>query len=243
MPPRRPPSVSQLGGDIMRMLGRPSRALAWFMGGLVAVFLLFVFGGASLQLRYLALTPGRVLRGEVWQLLSYMLVHAHPASLLMNLLGLWVFGSMLEREWGTRRFFIFLALTGATAAAAMVGAAALLGPAALADKHVDLAYALGAMVVAFGLLYPRSPIYFLGLVPIEARWLAVGLSALIVLNGLARRAWVDTAGYVLAMGMGALLVSGLWRPRALWAKLKLRFYRRKLKVLDGGARDSRRYLN
>jgi membrane associated rhomboid family serine protease len=223
--------MSNLGGDLMRMMGRPSRPLTYFMGALGAIFLGFIFGGADLLVRWAVLVPARVVRGEVWEVATYALVHPSPAGLLLNLLGLWMFGTTLEKEWGTRRLFVFMAIVSVLSMQA---------------PQAGLANTLAAMVVAFGCLYPRTPIYFLGLVPIEGRWLAVGLSALILLDGIARRAFVVTTGYAVAMGLAALLVTGLWRPRVLWSRLKLVFYRRKLKVLEGGASrpgKTPRYLN
>ena len=100
-----------------------------------------------------------------------------------------------------------------------------------------------ALVVAFGLLYPRRELSLFGLVPLQARWLAVGAAGLIVLNGLARRAWVPLAGDVVAMAVGALLVTGLWRPSLLWGKLRLALTRRKLQVVSGGRTTGPRYMN
>ncbi|MBN2875336.1 MAG: rhomboid family intramembrane serine protease, partial [Spirochaetales bacterium] len=52
---------------------------------------------------YLALIPGAVLQlGWVWQPFSYMFVHANAQHLLFNMLGLFFFGTAVERSLGTR---------------------------------------------------------------------------------------------------------------------------------------------
>jgi membrane associated rhomboid family serine protease len=77
------------------------------------VFLLEVGLGLSaisaqrFLLHYFGLVPGYVLHyGMVWQLVTYSLLH-DPSGiwhLIMNMFGLWMFGSLLERTWGSRRF-------------------------------------------------------------------------------------------------------------------------------------------
>jgi len=57
-----------------------------------------------------------------WQLVSYMFLHDMSyiflrdiggiTHLLFNMLGLWMFGSMLERFWGAQKFIIFYFVTG-----------------------------------------------------------------------------------------------------------------------------------
>jgi membrane associated rhomboid family serine protease len=49
-----------------------------------------------------------------WQLVSHMFMHnlADPMHLLLNMFGLWMFGSTLENYWGAKRFLIFYMFTG-----------------------------------------------------------------------------------------------------------------------------------
>src|SRR4051794_31122572 len=53
-----------------------------------------------------------------WQVLSYAFLHGDVAHLFFNMIGLWMFGSELERLWGQRRF-IHMLLAGTVAAAAV----------------------------------------------------------------------------------------------------------------------------
>jgi membrane associated rhomboid family serine protease len=236
--------MGQLGRDLQSIMGRPSRELGWFMGAVGIVFLVYLFAFARPLTEHVMLTPVRVLSGEVWQLFTYLFVHRDPPDLIFSLLLVWIFGSVLEKEWGTRKLFVFMAITGVTGAVGMVLVARLVGGLALAVPQGGLGLVTSAMVVAFGLLYPRRELSFFGLVPLEARWLAVGAAALIVLNGLARKTWVLLGGNMVAMGAAALLVTGLWRPRVLWAKLRLASTKRKLGVISGGKpAGGPRYMN
>lgn len=47
-----------------------------------------------------------------WQFVTSIFMHADTGHLLMNMLGLFMFGEVLERMWGARRFLIFFLATG-----------------------------------------------------------------------------------------------------------------------------------
>jgi membrane associated rhomboid family serine protease len=53
---------------------------------------------------YLGLYPYAVIHGYVWQLGTYIFLHAGLWHLLINLLVLWMFGRDLELTWGSRKF-------------------------------------------------------------------------------------------------------------------------------------------
>jgi membrane associated rhomboid family serine protease len=50
------------------------------------------------------------------QLMSYLFVHGGMMHLFFNMLGLWMFGRVLERVWGTTRFVLFYIVCGVGAA-------------------------------------------------------------------------------------------------------------------------------
>src|SRR3984957_11952298 len=57
---------------------------------------------------YFALIPKQlVAHGMIWQLLSYSFLHLELLHLLFNALALWMFGSQLESDWGSKRFLEF----------------------------------------------------------------------------------------------------------------------------------------
>jgi len=49
---------------------------------------------------------------EFWQYLTSMFMHGTTGHLLMNMIGLYMFGDVLERMWGAKRFVIFYLITG-----------------------------------------------------------------------------------------------------------------------------------
>ncbi len=66
----------------------------------------------------LGLMPAMVLREyALWQPLTYMFLHGGIGHLLFNMLALWMFGTDLERTWGTRFFVRYYFVTGIGAGA------------------------------------------------------------------------------------------------------------------------------
>ena len=84
------------------------------------VFLLMWLLGSAEPVRIFAslfsLVPADVVRRfYVWQLGTYLFLHAGFFHILFNMLALWFFGKDLEDIWGTRRFlqFYFFCCVGA----------------------------------------------------------------------------------------------------------------------------------
>ena len=51
-------------------------------------------------------------RGWIWQLVTYQFLHAGVFHILFNMLSLWMFGTDLERLWGTPFFTRYYFVTG-----------------------------------------------------------------------------------------------------------------------------------
>jgi membrane associated rhomboid family serine protease len=57
----------------------------------------------------------------LWQLVSYMFLHANVSHIFFNMFALVSFGSVLEREWGSTRFLLFYFLCGVGAGLIQTG--------------------------------------------------------------------------------------------------------------------------
>jgi membrane associated rhomboid family serine protease len=51
-----------------------------------------------------------------WQLVTHLFLHADFSHILGNMFGLWMFGSVLENLWGSKRFLTFFMICGLGAA-------------------------------------------------------------------------------------------------------------------------------
>lgn len=63
--------------------------------------------------QWLGLIPYAVIHGlRIWQLFTYIFLHAGIGHLLINMFVLWMFGRELDSLWGTRRFLNYFFLCG-----------------------------------------------------------------------------------------------------------------------------------
>ena len=111
-----------------------------------------------------------------WQPVTYAFIHANLAHLGLNMLGLWMFGSEMERAWGSRRIAVYYL------ACVLGAAAAQLAVAALRDTHAPTIGASGGVfgiLLAFAMVYPNRIILLLiPPVPMKAKWVVLGYGAL-----------------------------------------------------------------
>lgn len=54
---------------------------------------------------------------RIWQYFTHIFMHGSVNHLLFNMLGLWMFGQVLERVWGAKKFSVFYLACGIGAAA------------------------------------------------------------------------------------------------------------------------------
>lgn len=116
---------------------------------------------------------------RLWQPLTYMFMHGSFDHLFFNMFSLWMFGAVLERYWGTRRFLFYYLVCGIGA-----GLLNLLVP----GVHVSVGAsgAIYALLLAFGMMFPNEYIYLYFLVPIKTKWFIIGMIALELFEGIFR---------------------------------------------------------
>ena len=131
----------------------------------VAAFCVQFFVGPSL-VRLLALWP--VGAGFLpWQVASYAFLHGSVGHLFFNMLGLWMFGSELERLWGPRRYLEFYTASVLSAAAAQLLVAVLTGS---VYPTVGASGGLFGLLLAFGMTFPdRTIVPLFPPIPMKAK--------------------------------------------------------------------------
>ncbi len=143
-----------------------------------------------------------------WQVASYAFLHRDWMHLFFNMLGLFMFGSELERLWGPRRYLLLYGVSVLSAAAAqlLVGLLIPAGPTIGASGGV-FGVTIGYLVY-FGnrMVMPVIPP-----VPIRARYLAI---AYIVIE-LGTGVWGSPDGVAhsahLGGALGGYLMIRYWR--------------------------------
>lgn len=190
---------------------------------------------------WFGLVPESVLHGFLWQPLTYMFLHGGFWHLFFNMFGLWMFGMPLERDWGRRRFLQYYFLTGIGAgvfAVAMNWVYVLGGWAddrLLSIPTVGASGAIYGILLAFGLLYPNTPVLVMFLFPIPARIFVIIFGAITLMNAMGQPgSGVSHVAHLGGMIIGLLYLRGpkdlYWSLRKLYAGWQLERARRKFRV-------------
>jgi membrane associated rhomboid family serine protease len=118
------------------------------------------------------------------------------------MLALWMFGSDLERHWGTRAFvrFFFICGIGAGLTTVLVDS---LFPPRFALPTVGASGAIFGILLAYGLLFPNRIIYYL-IFPIPARWFVVLVGGMAFLGSFNRASGIANVAHLGGLAVGFL---------------------------------------
>lgn len=134
---------------------------------------------------------------HLFQLVTYMFLHANFMHILSNMFGLWMFGVVIENVWGAKKFLFYYIVTGIGAGIVQeivqyanyyfTGLAAYSTVSLGGDTVIPMADylnmwttigasgAIYAVLLAFGMTFPNERIFMIPIpVPIKAKWFVAG---------------------------------------------------------------------
>jgi membrane associated rhomboid family serine protease len=113
---------------------------------------------------------------EPYQLVTHMFAHGGFMHILFNMYALWMFGSVLERLWGPKKFLIFYLVCGLAAGLTqmfVVGGAA-----------IGASGAIMGLLAAFAYTFPNTQFFILPIpFPIKAKYMAAIYAAIDLFGG------------------------------------------------------------
>ena len=167
---------------------------------------------------------------RIYQLFTYMFMHANFGHLFFNMFALWMFGNTLENIWGSKRFLLFYMVCGIgaglcqelvqyiqyTSSLAQYETVNMSGRIISMDTYLNMMTTVGAsgaiygLLLAFGMMFPDSRIYLYFLFPIKAKWFVIGYAALELILGFQG---VDNVAHFAHLGgmLFGLLLILYWR--------------------------------
>ncbi len=135
-----------------------------------------------------------------YQFVTYMFLHGGLTHIFFNMFALWMFGSVIERVWGPKKFLFYYICCGVGAGFAqelvqyvnyiMSDLAAYqyvnTGTVQITtDAYINLWTTIGAsgavyaILLAFGMIFPNERLFIIPFpFPIKAKWLVVGYIAI-----------------------------------------------------------------
>ena len=226
----------------------------WLLITNIAIFLLFNLGGRVLQQHMLvfSLAPIAVIdHFAIWQLVTYMFLHGSIWHLLFNMLSLWMFGSMLESDWGVSRFLKYYFICGVGAGICDVAVNAAMG---IWNTHtIGASGAIYGLLLAFGVLYPNQTVLMNFLFPVRAKYLVMIYGAIALYSAMGENNGVSNIAHLGGMLFGFLYLkvrftgfgSSLAEARGAYRQWKLQRAKRKFQVYmrKHGNSDRDRWVN
>jgi membrane associated rhomboid family serine protease len=124
-----------------------------------------------------AMIPQAVVKNmAVWTFVTYMFMHDGFSHIFFNMLGLFIFGTHIERQMGSKEFLLYYLVTGFLA-----------GVFSFVMYYVTNSYlvalvgasgALYAVMLAYAVFFPDSIIYIWGILPMRAPVMVLGFTVL-----------------------------------------------------------------
>jgi membrane associated rhomboid family serine protease len=165
---------------------------------------------------WFGLIPYRVTHDYwLWQLVTYMFLHGGVLHLFFNMLMLWMFGNVLEAQWGSAELmkYYFICGIGAALTSVLFGTFHLFGTSPLSPT-IGASGAIFGLLVAFGMVFPDAVVYVWFFIPMTARSMAVVFGALeLVLTVSNSRSGVAGFAHIGGMLTGYLYLKFGYRVR------------------------------
>lgn len=147
----------------------------------VAVFIVQILVGANLNtwiIQHFGFDPNFPTAFlEPWRIITYGFLHADFFHLLFNMLWFWWMGRSVEEAIGPRSFTMIYV-------SALIAGAVFHSISGIVFDYnlvIGASAAVNGIMVAFAVMFPRTPIMLFLLPPIEARYLVTGLVAIDIL--------------------------------------------------------------
>jgi len=157
----------------------------------------------------------------LWQPFTYMFFHAPFYSsvgishILLNMLGLWVFGRELEQAWGKTKFLRYYFITG-------IGSGLITYFFQMGSDNpvIGASGAVYGILLAYGISYPNRMLYIWGLIPVRSMWLVIIMGSIAFFGLLGNADGISHVTHISGMLIGYVLLKKKWRWRDIWFAIR-----------------------
>ena len=180
-------------------------------------FIIYIFqslaGKEDIFFRLFGLVPNTFFSElMLWQPFTYMFFHAPFYSsigishILLNMLGLWVFGRELEQAWGKEKFLKYYFLTGIGS-----GLITYIFQMDSSNPVIGASGAVYGVLLAYGVSYPNRMLYIWGLIPVRSMWLVIIMGAIAFFGLLGKADGISHVTHISGMLIGCVLLKNKWK--------------------------------
>ena len=173
---------------------------------------------------------------RIWQLLTYMFLHEGFQHIFFNMFAVWMFGRVMEMQWGSKRFIWFYLICGIGAGLTQelcqyvhyllvysnyevvaIGNGITIPMVQYLDRilTVGASGAVYGILLGYGMTYPNYQLFIIPIpFPIKAKWLVIGYVVLELGLGLRNSAADNVAHFAHLGGMLAgFIVMLYWKHK------------------------------
>ena len=172
---------------------------------------------------------------RIWQLVTYMFLHEGFQHIFLNMFAVWMFGRIMEIQWGSNRFLIFYLLCGIGAGLTQELFQYVQYEITLANLEFDItpevihdlrsymnafltvgaSGAVYGILLGYGMTFPENQLFIIPIpFPIKAKWLVTGYVLLELVLGLRNSAADNVAHFAHLGGMLAgFLILLYWKHK------------------------------
>lgn len=139
---------------------------------------------APVMVQFLTLEPALILRGQIWRLVSWLLIppdNTNPLFLVITLYFYYSIGNTLERTWGSFRYNVYIfggiltSIIGAFILYFALGGGNIGLGSAFSTYYISM-----SILLAFAATYPNMQVLLMFIIPLKIKWLGIAYGVMIV---------------------------------------------------------------
>ncbi len=172
-------------------------------------FILTRFTALGSLTNFFGLSGSAVFSGHIYQMITYPFLSNSIIEVILNCLMLWLMGSEFEANWGTKRYLSFIATTvvgGAMLYLAVIGVFFSGNGALYSYPLTGFAGIVGALCLAYAVIYPDRIFSFLMIIPIKAKYFCMILVVISLYQGVASPTGIGAWGQLGAIASAYLFM-------------------------------------
>ncbi|MGN1139799.1 MAG: hypothetical protein ACI4TF_01230 [Oliverpabstia sp.] len=141
---------------------------------------------APVMQQYLTLEPALILRGQIWRLVSWLLIPPESSNIFFVVIMLYFYysiGNTLERTWGTFRYNVYIfsgiitSIIGSFVLYFLAGGNGIRLGNAFSTYYISM-----SIILAFAATYPNMQVLFMMIIPLKMKWLGIAYAAMLVVE-------------------------------------------------------------
>lgn len=175
-------------------------------------------------LNYLTLNPYAILHGQVWRLVSWILIPPNESNIFFALIMMvfyYSIGTTLERTWGTFQYnlYIFSGMFFTVLGSfLLMGFTYLFRPLLIevnsapvvfstVSRAFSTYYVNMSIFLAFASTFPDNTVLLMFIIPIKVKWLGIVYGLFLVYEMVAGMLYSDVIGYIYPFVIGSSLLN------------------------------------